>query len=63
MISTTNKPKSKTELVRSINKLPSNVKFEVVEVFSMKDKPTMNKTFDHHIRKGHFTVMFIEGGQ
>ena len=63
MISTTNKPKSKTDLVRSINKLPSNVKFEVVEVFSMKDKPIMNKTFDDHIRKGHFTVMFIEGGQ
>tara|TARA_B100000683_G_C12194051_1_gene433831 strand:+ start:161 stop:349 length:189 start_codon:yes stop_codon:yes gene_type:complete len=62
VISSTSKPKSKTELVRSINKLPSNVKFEVVEVFSMKDKPTINKTFDQHIRKGHFTVMFIEGG-
>lgn len=63
MISSTNNPKSKTELVRSINKLPSNVKFETVEVFSMKDKPTINKTFDNQIRKGHFTVLFIEGGQ
>jgi len=63
MIPSTNKPKSKTELVRSINKLPNNVKFETIEVFSMKDKPTINKSFDNHIRKGHFTVLFIEGDQ
>jgi len=63
MISSTNTPKTKTQLVQSINKLPLNVKFEVVEVFSMKDKPTLNKTFDHFIRKGHFTVLFIEGGK
>ena len=62
MISSTNQPKSKTELVRSINKLPPNVKFEVVEVFSMKDKPTINKFYDQYMRKGHFLVMFIEGG-
>ncbi len=62
MISSTNQPKSKTELVRSINKLPPNIKFEVVEVFSMKDKPTINKFYDQYMRKGHFSVMFIEGG-
>ena len=62
MISSTNQPKSKTELVRFINKLPPNVKFEVVEVFSMKDKPTINKFYDRDMRKGHFSVMFIEGG-
>ena len=62
MISSTNQPKSKTELVRSINKLPPNVKFEVVEVFSMKDKPTINKFYDQYTRKGHFSVMVIEGG-
>ena len=45
-----------------INKLPPNVKFEVVEVFSMKDKPTINKFYDRYMRKGHFSVMFIEGG-
>jgi len=63
MISTTQSPKTKTQLVQQIGKLPSNSKFETVEVFSMKDKPTLNKTFDHFIRKGHFTVLFIEGGK
>ena len=62
MISSTNTPKSKTQLVQSINKLPSNVKFEVVEVFSMKDKPTINQFYDRYMRKGHFSVIFIEGG-
>jgi hypothetical protein len=50
-------------LIGNSAKLPSNVKFEAVEVFSMKDKPTINKTFDNHIREGHFTVLFIEGDQ
>ena len=63
MISTTQSPKTKTQLVQQIGKLPSNSKFETVEVFSMKDKPTLNKTFDHVMRKGHFTVLFIEGGK
>ena len=58
-----NKPKSKTDLVRSINKLPYNAKFETVEVFSMKDKPTMNKFFDKHLKNGHFTILFIDGGK
>lgn len=62
MISSTNSPKTKNQLVQSINKLPPNVKFEVVEVFSMKDKPTINKFYDRYMRKGHFSVMFIEGG-
>ena len=44
MISTTQSPKTKTQLVQQIGKLPSNSKFETVEVFSMKDKPTLNKT-------------------
>ena len=62
MISLTKSPKGKSELVRSINQLPTNVKFEVVEVYSMKDKPKMNKTFDSVMRKGPFTVLFIDGG-
>ena len=33
----------------------------VVEVFSKKDKPNINRIFDDHIRSGHFSVLFIEG--
>ena len=54
--------KNKSELIRSINQLPSNIKFDVIEVFSMKDKPTLNRLFDQYLRKGHFSVMFIDGG-
>lgn len=61
MISKTTSLKSKTQLVQQINGLPSNTKFDVVEVFSMKDKPSMNKMFDKHMKDGHFTILFIRG--
>jgi uncharacterized protein with PIN domain len=63
MISSTNIPKTKTQLVQQISKLSPSTKFEVVEVFSMKDKPTMNKLFDKHLKNGHFTILFIDGGK
>ncbi len=62
MISSTQSPKNKTQLISLMNKLPTNSKFEVIEVFSMKDKPTLNRLFDQYMRKGHFSVMFIDGG-
>ncbi len=63
MISTTQSPKNKTQLVQQIGKLPQTTKFETIEVFSMKDKPTINKTFDKHLKNSnHFTVLFINGG-
>ena len=61
MISSTQQPKTKNQLVSSISRLPTNTKFEVTEVFSMKDKPTINKLFDKHMRDGHFSVLFIKG--
>ena len=61
MISKTTSPKSKTQLVQQISGLPSNTKFDVVEVFSMKDKPSMNKMFDKHMKGGHFTILIIRG--
>jgi len=61
MISSTSQPKTKNQLVQSVSKLPSSVKFEVVEVFSMRDKPTINKRFDQYMKKGHFSVIFIGG--
>ena len=39
-----------------------NKKVIKVEVFSMKHKPTINQLYDRYMRKGHFSVMFIEGG-
>ena len=62
MISSTQSPKNKTQLISLMNKLPTNSKFEVIEVFSMKDKPNLNRLFDQYMRKGHFSVMFIDGG-
>ena len=60
MISSTRAPRNKSELIRSINQLPSNIKFNVIEVFSNKDKPKLNKLFTQYMRKGHFSVMFID---
>lgn len=62
MISNTQTPKNKSQLVSSINKLPPNTKFQIIEVLSMKDKPILNRLFDQYMRKGHFSVMFIDGG-
>jgi len=62
MISSTQSPKNKTQLISLMNKLPTNSKFEVIEVFSMKEKTNLNKLFDQYMRKGHFSVMFIDGG-
>ena len=62
MISSTHAPKNRSKLMRSINQLPSNIKFDVIEVFSKNDKATINRLFDQYVRKGHFSVMFIDGG-
>ena len=61
MISSTHAPKNKSELIRSINQLPSNIKFDVIEVFSKNDKATMNKLFDQYASSGNCSVVFIKG--
>ena len=61
MISSTHAPKNKSELMRSINQLPSNIKFDVIEVFSKNDKATVNKLFDQYAGKGQCSVVFIKG--
>jgi hypothetical protein len=60
MISSTHAPKNKSELIRSINQLPSNIKFDVIEVFSKNDKATVNKLFDQYASKGQCSVVFIK---
>ena len=61
MISSTHAPKNKSELIRSINQLPSNIKFDVIEVFSSKDKANVNRLFDQYASKGQCSVVFIKG--
>jgi len=61
MISQTKPIKSKSELVKGLNNLPQSTIFDVIEVTSNKDKLTVNRTFDKSLRKGSFTVIFIEG--
>ena len=60
MISSTRAPKNKSELMRSINQLPSNIKFDVIEVFSKNDKATVNRLFDKYASKGQCSVVFIK---
>lgn len=61
MISTTKPPTNKSQLVQSINRLPTNVKFDVIEVSSSTDKPAVIKLIEHHVRKGPLSVILIEG--
>lgn len=61
MISTTKPPRTKSELVQSLNRLPNNVKFEVMEVSSSTYKPSVIKQIDQYLRKGPFSVILIEG--
>ena len=59
MLSKIQSPKTKIQLVSLIQKLPTNTKFDVVEVFSSADKPEVIKQFDKHIKQGHFTILII----
>ena len=59
MISSIYAPKNKSELIRAINQLPSNIKFDVIEVFSNNDKATVNKLFDQYASRGQYSVIII----
>ena len=59
MLSKIQLPKTKFQLVSSIQKLPINIQFDVVEVFSSADKPDVIKQFDKHLKQGHFTILMI----
>ena len=61
MISLTRAPKNKSELIRSINKLPSNIKLDVIEVFSKNDKATVNRLIDQYASRGQCSVIIISG--
>ena len=59
MISSTRAPRNKSELIRSINQLPFNIKFDVIEVFSNKDKANVNRLFDQYASRGQYSVIII----
>ena len=59
MISSTRAPRNKSELIRSINQLPENIKFDVIEVFSKIDKVTVNRLFDQYASRGQCSVIII----
>jgi len=54
-------PRSLRDLERSVKDLPRKTKFEVLEVNSTRDRLKTNLTFDRYLRKGTFTIVFIEG--
>ena len=54
-------PKSLRDLERSVKDLPRKTKFEVIEVNSTRDRLKANLTFDRYLRKGPYTIVFIEG--
>lgn len=51
-------PKSKSELLKSIQIL-RNPKIEVLEVWDRSDKTKLNQQLDKMIVKGHFSVIFL----
>ena len=58
MLSKLTTPKSKSELIKSIQSIP-NPKIEVIDVFDRSDKQKLNQHFDKMIVKGHFSVIFL----
>ena len=59
MLSKLTTPKSKSELIKSIQSIP-NPKIEVIDVFDRSDKQKLNQLFDKMIVKGHFSIIFIK---
>ena len=59
MLSKITTPKSKCELIKSIQSI-RNPKIEVIDVFDRSDKQKLNQHFDKMIMKGHFSIIFIK---
>ena len=58
MLSKITTPKTKSELLKSIQTLKSP-KIEVLEIWDRSDKTKLNQQFDKMIVKGHFSVIFL----
>ena len=62
MLSKITTPKTKSELLKSIQTLKSP-KIEVLEIWDRSDKTKLNQQFDKMIVKGHFSVMFLRSNE
>ena len=60
MLSSIKQPKTKRDLVKSIQDLPNNIKFDVLEVSSSSDKQKVQRNVDTYLRKGGLTLVLIE---
>ena len=58
MLSKITTPKTKSELLKSIQTLKSP-KIEVLEIWDRSDKTKLNQQFDKMIVKGHFSLIFL----
>jgi len=59
MLSNIQSPKSKTQLITHLQKLPTNTKVEIVEVLSTKDKTKINKLIDKKLKNGIVSLIFV----
>ena len=53
------KPKSKTELIKSLNAIRS-AQIQVIEVLNRSAKKDVTALFDKMVRSGQFSVVFIK---
>lgn len=60
MLSSIKQPKTKRDLVKSIQDLPNNIKFDVLEASSSSDKQKVQRNVDTYLRKGGLTLVLIE---
>ena len=60
MLASIKQPKTKRDLVKSIQDLPNNIKFDVLEVSSSSDKQKVQRNVDTYLRKGGLTLVLIE---
>ena len=59
MISDKRTPKTKQDLIRSIQSIP-RIEFDVIEVGSMRDKRSVTKSLDRWVSKGPISVVIIQ---
>jgi|TARA_B100001971_G_C18091002_1_gene483492 hypothetical protein len=57
MISTTQQPKNKTELLRALQK--TNFDFSVEEIATASDRQKLNTKLDAALRKSSITILII----
>ena len=59
MISDLKPPKTKNDLVKSIQTVP-RMGFEVIEVKSYKDKPKVHRSLDKMVSRGPVSVIIVQ---